>query len=383
MLSSIAIAGAWGYIGRKLLDASLSLGLEVHVFDPGPRPDDVDPDAVDHLDDAESFYDLDVDLFHLALHPRHRGRALDLLLSRAAAESLLILNEKPMASPQRPQDCGELVRSLADSRAVMLFDFPELFDPMTQRLIAYLRSFERLEVTQIEMRRSKDREDPANRRNDKVIVHIQYQESVHCLAYLLHLLGQLEGSIDTALAQGVAVSATARPYAPPNPEVYPFVVDGQCRWEISVGGLEVKGITDFTRGAEWSKRRVIKGIGDGRPFVIEADYLEGAKYLIIDGVDQGVDPGASSYESIIATLGLWREGVGDGELRRGLYPNPAFAQLTYQLSSALWKSSHERRAVALASAAELRAFDAGFAAAVDGLARYPAGGRHRGTGATP
>ena len=374
MLSSIAIAGAWGYIGRKLLDAALSMGLRVYVCDPGRRPDDVDPASIEHVDDAVAFYRLEVDLFHLALHPHHRDLALDLLLRRAAAESLLILNEKPMASPQRPRDCGDLIRSLDDSRAVMLFDFPELFDPMTQRLIAYLRSFDRLEITEIQMQRSKDREDPGNRRNDKEIVHIQYQESVHCLAFVLNLLGQVEGSIDGALAPGLAVAATARPYTPPNPEAYPFVVDGQCRWEITSGEMAIGGVTDFTRGAAWSKRRTIEGIGDGRPFVIEADYLEGSKYLVIDGVDQGIDPGASSYESIIATLGCWRESIGDEELRRGLYPNPAFAQLTYQLSSALWKSSREGRTIALDSVDALRAFDAGFASAVTGFARYPKAG---------
>src|SRR5438094_9545063 len=41
-LDSIAIAGAWGYIGRKLLDAALHLGIRAYVYDPGPTPSDVD-----------------------------------------------------------------------------------------------------------------------------------------------------------------------------------------------------------------------------------------------------------------------------------------------------------------------------------------------------
>ena len=36
---SIAIAGAWGYIGRKFLDVALARGLTTYVHDPGPMPD--------------------------------------------------------------------------------------------------------------------------------------------------------------------------------------------------------------------------------------------------------------------------------------------------------------------------------------------------------
>ena len=44
---SIAIAGAWGYIGRKFLDVALANGLETYVFDPGPMPEDVDRSRFD------------------------------------------------------------------------------------------------------------------------------------------------------------------------------------------------------------------------------------------------------------------------------------------------------------------------------------------------
>ena len=39
---SVAIAGAWGYIGRKFLDAAVGLGAEVFVHDTGPVPCDLD-----------------------------------------------------------------------------------------------------------------------------------------------------------------------------------------------------------------------------------------------------------------------------------------------------------------------------------------------------
>ena len=99
--ASIAIAGAWGYIGRKFLDVALAHRLETFVLDPGPIPVDLDPSRFVRVDDEAEFYRLPADLFHLALHPEHRR--LDLLLARR--EPLLILNEKPMALPGRLGEC--------------------------------------------------------------------------------------------------------------------------------------------------------------------------------------------------------------------------------------------------------------------------------------
>ena len=108
-----------------------------------------------------------------------------------------------------------------------------------------------------------------------------------------------------ALAGGLRIEGTADAYDPPNPDAYPHAVDGRCRFRGAIGGVRVEGLTDFKRGAPWAKRRVIRGVGDGRPFEIEASYLEGKKGLRIDGVDQPCDPSASSYESVLATIADW------------------------------------------------------------------------------
>src|SRR5258708_6881925 len=123
--TTIAIAGAWGYIGRRLLDAALALGVQPIVFDPGPTPSDVDLSRVRRITDEEAFYSTQADLFHLALHPEHRGRALDILLVRSGSEPILILNEKPMAPPEDPAECDRLIAAVNDSRAVVLFNFRE------------------------------------------------------------------------------------------------------------------------------------------------------------------------------------------------------------------------------------------------------------------
>jgi predicted dehydrogenase len=359
---SIAIAGAWGYIGRKFLDVALVHGLTTYVYDPGPVPADVDPGRLTLVPDEADFYHLAADLFHLAVHPEHRR--LDLLLARR--EPLLILDEKPMAAPERPERCRQIIEAVDASPAIVLFDFPELFDPLTARILDFLAGFEVVTLREMEVQRSKDREDPANPRNYKRMVPIQYQETVHCLAFVLHLLASTRGSLRAALSGGIRISGRSDPYEPPNPEAYPHVVDGRCRYRASFGDVQVEGTTDFKRGAPWAKRRVIRGVGDGTPFEIDASYLEGAKYLRFNGVDQSCDPKSSSYEHVLTSTIQWARRFSRARLMEGTFPNPRFARATYQLSSALWRSCREESEIAFGAADDLDSWDAGFAATSTG-----------------
>lgn len=348
---SIAIAGAWGYIGRKFLDVALARELMVYVHDPGPIPPDLDPSRFVRITDEADFYGLDADFFHLALHPEHRR--LDLLLERN--QPLLILVEKPMALPGHPEECREIVEAVDRSQAIVLFDFPELYDPLTARVVEHLARFREVRLTELFVQRSKDREDPANPRNYKRMVPIQYQESVHCLAFVLHVLAAVQGSLASAMSGGIRIEARSDPYDPPNPEAYPEVVDGRCAYRARIGNVKVEGLTDFKRRAEWSKRRVIRGIGDGRPFEIEVNYLEGHKSLRINGSAQPCDPSANSYEHVLTTATRWAREVRRDELMSDIYPNPRFARLTYQLSAALWRSSQHQRELRFHSVADLEA----------------------------
>jgi hypothetical protein len=373
-LESVAIAGAWGYIGRKVLDAALRRGLRTYVYDPGPPPADLEAESVTRISDEADFYKLDADLFHLALHPEARQTGLDCLLQRARSQTLFILNEKPMVSPENPDEAPALVDSVDRSRAVMLYDFPELFDPLTHQIVAHLGRFNQFELDSMVMERSKDREDPAIARNYKRMLPIQFQESVHCLAFLIYLLATLRGGLEAILPTRISVSAKSDRYCPPNPELYPYVVDGRCDYRLNLGQLTVDGVTNFKRGAAWSKRRILRGRADGQPIVVEADYLEGSKHLRINGVDQGWDAKSSSYEAILSTLDQWRTAMPAVTLLRGVYPNPRLALLAFQLSGVLWKSSYEQRPIEVADLATLKEFDSGFRSARRTLPRYVAPG---------
>jgi len=367
--ASIAIAGAWGYIGRKFLDAALARGLDVSVYDPGPAPADVDLDRVQRIDDEDAFYRLDADLFHLAVQPEHRR--LDRLLARD--EPLWILDEKPMVPPENPGRCDAIVEAVDRSQCVVLYDFPELYDPLTARLLDHLGGFREVRIHEIHVERSKDREDPTIPRNFKRMVPIQYQESVHCLAFVLWILAHRHGSAAAALADGLRLQAQSEPYTPPNPEIYPRPVDGRCDYVLEIGDIRVEGRTNFRRGAPWFKRRVIRGVGDGRPFEVDVSYLEGRKSLRIDGEDQPCDPSADSYAQVIATFARWAGGANREALMRGLYPNPRFTRLAYRLSSALWRSSRDRAEVRFATVSDLASYNA----------RYPNGWPHIHAGSRP
>ena len=367
---SIAIAGAWGYIGRKFLQAARQLGRKTLVYDPGPLPADVDLDGVTRVEQEADFYRQRADLFHLALHPEHRRFGMETLLRRSFQEPILILCEKPMATPDRPQDCLEAVRAVEASAAIVLYDFPELFDPITRRIIEFLGGFRHTAIDSISVQRSKDREDPANARNLKRMLPIQYQETVHCLAWVLFVLAHVQGSLDAVLSRGLSAEAESQPYEPPNPEVYPYVVDGRCRYRLRLGEVPVEGLTDFKRGAPWTKRRVVRGRGDGRPFQIDAEYLEGGKRLVINGLAHTDVAESSSYAEVITAYGAWAQRVPRETLLSQLYPNPRFARVTYQLSSVLWRSSWQRAPVSLGSLDELLGFEATFAREVPRFPRY-------------
>ena len=372
---SLAIAGAWGYIGRKFLDVALRRRIPVFVHDPGPVPDDVDSERLTRVADPDTFYRLDVEMFHLAMHPQHRARALEILLSRRDDPPVAMLNEKPMAAPEEPERSEALVQAVEQAGTLLLFDFPELFDPLTTRILDFLARFRQVRIHDLYVRRSKDREARDNPRNYKPMVPIQYQESVHCLAFVVFLLARLQGEPAAVFQHGITVAGHAQPYRPPNPEIYPYVVDGRCEYQLSLGTLRIEGITDFKTGAPGAKQRVILGSGDGQPFQIEVDFQEGGKRLLINGVDQTGDPAANSYDHVLRTFTRWRQEHGPDQLMTAVYPNPAFARLTYQLSSVLWRACRDRQPIRLDSLDDLLRFDARFRETLPDLDRYDTAAR--------
>ncbi len=359
---SISIAGAWGYIGQKFLQAAQSLDWQWYAHDPGPIPPGTDESRC--IAGASEFYALPAGMFHLAMHPEHRRAAMDALLARNQSEPLLVLCEKPMAEPEHPEHCAEACAAVEHSRAVVLYDFPELYDPMFWRIVQFLRSFKHVQIDAIYLSRCKDREDPGIPRNYKRMVPIQYQETVHCFAFALFLLAQFSESIEEVLAQGLEIQGRSDEYCPPNPQEYPYAVDGMCEYSGRIGQTTLEGRTDFRSGACWQKLRVIRGVADGQRFVITADFLEGKKQLWIEGESGPALTQTNSYEEVLRTCARWYRDVPAPTLKNGCYPNAPLARIAYQLSSVLWRACRHGRRTVLRSLDEVLGFDARFSEAI-------------------
>ena len=337
--ASLAIAGGWGYIGQKFISAALKNGINVWVMDTGNVPEFIDTNVVKHIYDEQEFLSLPAAMYHLALHPQHRGPLLHALMERSMDEpGIPILVEKPLVSWDKPQNCNEIIKQVESGRAFVFYDFLELFDPMTSHIINYLKQFQEVSITDVVLKRSKDREDPAIPRNYKPMQPIQYQESCHCLAFLIFILANINRGLEASLSVPLTICAQSCLYNSPAPELFPRPVDGRCEAEIHFGEIAVTLYTDFKRGAPWQKTKIINGIGDGTPFCIEAEYLEGAKVLAINGVDQGFAPDSDSCEHVLA--GIWRmvhtTAVADDQ--KNIYPDVAIARWVYVLSAILHQS---------------------------------------------
>ena len=73
---------------------------------------------------------------------------------------------------------------------------------------------------------------------------------------------------------------------------------------------------------------------------------------------------------MLQTFTRWCREFSREELLEGIYPNPAFARITYQLSSALWRASRDRAGLRFANLDELLGFDAGFRESLGTMPRY-------------
>jgi hypothetical protein len=285
------------------------------------------------------------------------------LLERARIEPMLVLCEKPMAPPQDPRMCPRIVQAVSATQAVWMYNFLELYDPMTHAIIEWLRQSGEVKIHTIETYRGKEREDPDNPRNYKPIVSIEYQEAIHDMAFLLYLFGALAGNLQRALRGRVLVRTLERqPYNPPNKNEYSREVNGSCKYHMLIGSTDIEGQVSFKEGAPKAKWKVLRGIADGQPFVIRTSTQEDNKWLKINGTYRDFAVSASTYEATIQTLWSWYEGVPHKELMMAgaIYPNPVFAWAAYQLSGALWCSGWRNATVEFGSFGKLLGFDAGF-----------------------
>lgn len=338
--AAMAIAGGWGYIGSRFVRAALGLGIQVYVHDPAPRPNDLDgAEGVVHVPDPDRFYSLPAPFYHLALQPAHRPDAERRLARRAArGEALLALVEKPLAAPDGAAHAREILSRPEGLPWTLLYDFTELFRPMTRTVLEHLRGFGSCRIESISMTRAKDRENPVEPRNHIPTLPIQYQETAHCIAWVLSCLDAAGNTAASGAPAGV--HGESGPYRPPNPERYPEPVDGYFRGGFRFGETEVRFHSDYRAGTEKSQHRRIEGYGDGRPFVIEADYKRGGAFLRINGEELPTDAEDRAHGEAIRAAWAFHRAGGKGLFNGGPAPGAAFAHRVWALSGMLHAACH-------------------------------------------
>lgn len=338
---SFAIAGIYGYMGSLLYKAALELGIKtIYGFDPGRRPLDFpDSSSLKMFEKEQDFYDVEAELFHICTPPEIRGNVFHLI-----ERGKKINVEKPIVHPSNPILGYQMKQTINSSGASVLFDFVEAFNPRTFQYANWLSekmSYSDFQITGIYSERSKDREDRSNPRNYKVIVPIQYQETCHCLAFILYILNKGQRFEDN-FPQGLTVQGYSELYDPPNPQDYTFSpVDGKVNGVLQAGRMRIELYTNFKiRGAKAYKRIITAGIADGKPFTIEAIYDGKQEVIKANGEVLPDIEFHNRFKNIILNSWILHQ---KEKTCYSIKPDVNFSWLVFGLSSALWKSCSENK----------------------------------------
>lgn len=345
---TIAIAGCSGYIGTHMTHAALNLGLQVYGIDPHMQDTLLDHPNFTAINTVDAYCDLDADIYYLALQPNHRTPYLDRLI----ADGRFIFSEKPMARARDPHICDQLVTKLSDSSARMRYNFLLIYNPITERILQYLRSHKNITISYMKSIFEKNRESRRNDRNKKFMEPIQYQESIHSLALMLVLRGETLSydltQFDAVFPKGLIAVGTSSPYDAPSDD-YDTIPDGRFYGTLTTSGFRMDVMTNFKRldqqhfPTRQQKKVVISGIADGTPFTIEADYQRDQEMLSINNEKISL-PAFRPYEYIWGKVLL-----ADNTKKAHIIADEHLARRAYQISALLWHASFTKQEIVIDS----------------------------------
>lgn len=349
---TVAIAGCSGYIGTHMTQAALALGMHVYGIDPYLQKNLLQHPQFKAIETPEAFCNLDADIHYLALQPNHRTPYLDRLIPQGR----FIFSEKPMARARDPHICDQLVNTLANSSATMRYNFLLIYNPITERIIQYLRSQKEITISYMKSVFEKNRESRRNDRNKKFMEPIQYQESIHSLALMLILRGETLSydmtHFDSVFPKGLIAVGESSPYDAPSSD-YDTIPDGRFYGTLTTSGFRMDVVTNFKRldqkhfPTRQQKKISISGMANGAPFTIEADYQRDREMLRINNTDIALPP-FRPYEYIWEKLLLL-----ENKNAPSIIPNEHLAKRAYQLSALLWHASFTKQEVMIDSNARL------------------------------
>ena len=321
--------------------AALNLGMTVYGIDPMMRDDFRRHERFVEVDAIDAFCDVEADMYYLALQPNHRTPYLDRLIPEGRA----IFSEKPMARAREPEVCDALVDALAHSPATVRYNFLLIFNPITDAILDFFHAHRDVKIASMKSLFEKNRESRRNDRNLKFMEPIQYQESIHSLALMLMLRGEVMrydvSNFDAVFSGGVIAVGESNLYNAPSSD-YDALPDGRFYGTLTASGFRMDVMTNFKRfdhrrfPTRAQKLIEISGEADGHPFHIEADYQREQEMLLIND-ETVVLPNFEPYAYI------WQKVLSqDMPFVRA---DEHLARFAYRLSALLWDASftrHER-----------------------------------------
>jgi len=313
--------------------------MKVYGIDPMMRDDFRRHERFVEIDSIDAFCDVSADVYYLALQPSHRTPYLDRLIPEERA----IFSEKPMARAREPEVCDALVDALAHSTATIRYNFLLIFNPITDAILDFIHTHRDVTITSMKSLFEKNRESRRNDRNLKFMEPIQYQESIHSLALMLMLRGEVMGydvsDFGAVFPGGVIAVGESDLYNAPSSD-YDALPDGRFYGTLTASGFHMDVTTNFKR---FDHRRFptrarklieISGKADGKPFHIEADYQREQEMLRIDGEAIPL-PSSEPYAYI------WNRILFDDACF--VKADEYLARFAYRLSALLWDASFTQR----------------------------------------
>jgi hypothetical protein len=219
-----------------------------------------------------------------------------------------------------------------------MYNFSLVLNPITDIILKYVLSNSG-KVRRMSFDIEKNRESRAYPRNKCYMEPVQYQEAVHALALMLIWMNGYKPAKPDSLFEifpsGLTVAGRSKLYDPVSPG-YKHFPDGLFDGKLRADGLDSKVRVNFKRfssGLPTIAQKKVKINAEGLDII--ANYQYGDQFLSINGrrikLPDMANPHRLIWERVIAQFESGQKPILDSN----------FAYLTYLLSAALWKASHQ------------------------------------------
>ena len=230
--------------------------------------------------DEKKFYSLDLDYFVIAAPPSQRKQILKYFDKNSNA-----LIEKPVSTTQDTKTAKAWRDKLSKSNSLILFDFPELFDPLTFTALNFFTEKSKLKnkigtlkPCAYYLSRTKNREQN-NAFCRRETEDIELDESAHALAFLAFM----EQNMEEKLSMPTNIHNIGRHYE--SPVKGRKRVFGEAFSIMEMNNKPVMIEDSFKDPLAWKRRKIVSQNEKKENFTVMVDYWESSKSIFVYGPD--------------------------------------------------------------------------------------------------